>query len=506
MAHKWGLYKHIRFNSQVEEARWDERTYKWQIIVKRLGGLEQEIAEVYGATTDFLISAVGQLSRPKYPDVKGLDTFEGKIMHSARWDWDYDLRNARVGIIGTGATAAQIIPEVAKHSAQLQVFQRTPTYVMPRHDHPISPSRQAMYKYLPLARRRYRASLMDFRESNFEGSFDPTGGKHQMITTISQGHMLSQLPGAEHAELRRQLSPDYPFSCKRIIVSDDLYPAFTRPNVHLETRGIAEITSNGVTMQDGSHHALDLLILATGFHANEFLQPIRILGRNGTSLSSIWSKGAFAHLGMTVPGLPNFAMLYGPNTNLAYNSEILQIEAQSLYIQRIIRAVLASKTKTPGNHHAGEGSILILPSGNNNKGIAITPNCAVTQAYNQTLQDVLSRSTFANPACTSWFKDENGKIVNNWSGSAVEYQKRICFLDWADYDVEGDGSEAVHRRGVERWRRRVEETQVQGKWLKVGAAAGLGLLVLGGGVRQLGIGGGVWQQLAVGGGAGRSIW
>lgn len=470
----------------MEEARWNERTNKWQVNVKRLGGTEREIAEVYNATADFLVSAVGQLSRPRYPDLKGLDTFEGKIMHSARWDWDYDLRNARVGIIGTGATAAQIIPEVAKHAGQLEVFQRTPTYVMPRHDEPISPSRQAVYRYLPLARRRYRAGLMDFRESAFEGSFDPTGGKHQMVTTISQNHMLSQLPGDDHAELRRQLSPDYPFSCKRIIVSDDLYPAFTRRNVHLDTRRIAEITSSGVTMQGGTHHALDLLILATGFHANEFLQPIRIIGRNSASLSSIWSKGAFAHLGMTVPALPNFAMLYGPNTNLAYNSEILQIEAQSMYIQRLIRAVLTSKTATPITHGA-------IEEGNKSKkGVAITPKFDVTEEYNEKLQDVLSKSTFANPACTSWFKNENGKIINNWSGSAVDYQKRVCFLDWGDYDVEGEGSEEVHKRGVERWSRIVEETRVDGKWLKMGAA-GVGLVVIGG----------IWQ-LAVGG-AGRFI-
>ena len=456
VAHRYQLYRHIRFNSSVHEARWDDENNKWRTVIRRHGGKEAEIGHSYSITSDFLVSAVGQLNAPKYPDIQGLESFQGKIMHSARWDWDFDVRGKRVGIIGTGATAAQIIPEIAQSCQQLVVFQRTPAWVMPRHDRAISETRQAMYKHVPFIRKRYRASLMDYRETVFDAAFDPESAKHDYITSISRQHMLNQLGGDSNTEIREALTPNYPFSCKRIIVSDDYYPAMRRENVVLETNPIREVTPTCVSMANEDHHTLDLLILATGFRTTQFMYPIRIFGAGGRPLSEAWSKGASAYLGITVENLPNFGMLYGPNTNLAHNSLILQIEAQSLYINTLIASVLDSKRQ--------------------GKTLRLEPKSEIVEMYNDEVQARLANSTFADPNCTSWFKDENGRITTNWCGSAIQYQERTNFVDWSDYEILGSAAAEVEKKGQTRWKRRVEETQISDRVIGI-AATGFAVCV-----------------------------
>ena len=455
VAHKYQLYKYIRFSSSVEEACWDDENNKWRIKVARLGGKEAEIGQSYTIKADFLVSAVGQLNMPKYPNIRGLATFSGKVMHSARWDWDYDLQGKNIGIIGTGATAAQIIPEIAPRCKNLVVFQRTPAWVMPRHDNVISPVRRKIYRHIPLVRKRYRASLMDFRETVFSASFDPKSSKHNLITSISKQHVFTQLGGDEHATLRARLIPDYPFSCKRIIVSDDYYPAMKQKGVSLETSSILEITPDGVTVEGDKHYDLDVLILATGFRTTEFMYPMKIFGTGKQALEEIWSDGASAYLGITVQNLPNFGMLYGPNTNLAYNSLILQIEAQSLYINTLISSVLNAKQQ--------------------GKTLWLQPKPNTVETYNQEVQARLAQSTFADPKCTSWFKDENGRITTNWSGSAIDYQERTSFVDWNDFEIFGTAAEDVERKGQTRWKRVVEETQVSNT---MAALAGIGAVIV----------------------------
>lgn len=381
-------------------------------------------------------------------------------MHSARWNWDYEIRGKRVGIIGTGATAAQIIPEVAHEVGSLTILQRTPAWVVPRHDKPIPPGRRAVYRYIPFARRRYRASLMDFREGIFDAAYNPGSAKHSLVASISRQHMMTQLPSCASTKLRAALTPNYPFSCKRIIVSDDFYPTLLQPNVQLETSSISHITPTGVQMESGNHHDLDMLVLATGFKTTQFMYPIRIFGSDGVSLADTWaSNGASAYLGMTVATLPNFGMLYGPNTNLAHNSLILPIEAQSLYINCLISSVLGSKR---------DGRTLTLQ-----------PKANVVEDYNREVQAKLGKSTFADPRCTSWFKDEKGRITTNWCGSAIDYQKRTNCVDWSDYDIrDGEGNQ-IDKRGQTRWRRRVEETQVSDRTLAIGAGVAILAVMMG---------------------------
>ena len=463
IAHKYGLYDRIRFNTQVEEARWDDKTNKWHTTVKYISSEIGNNGQTYTITSDFLVAATGQLSTPKYPDIKGLSSFQGKVMHSARWDWNYDWRGKRVGIIGTGATAAQIIPEMVGDCERLVVFQRTPTWVVPRHDQLISLLRQTLYKFLPYIRKRYRATLMDVREAVAEALFQPESARHDVITNVSRQHLLDQLPGESNAEMREALTPNYPFSCKRIVVSDSYYPALRSPNLTLDTNAISKITSSGVCMADKArtYHELDLLVLATGFRTTDFMFPIRIYGTGGRSLSEIWSRtGPTAYLGITVEGLPNFGMLYGPNSGLAHNSLILQIEAQSLYINSLIAPVLAARRR--------------------GQSLSLEPKPCVMKAYNTDLQRRLASSTFAHPGCTSWFKDEQGRITNNWSGSAIEYQKRVNFVDWSDFLVGGSGKALIDSipGGVTRWNRCVEETQVSDAVLLGMAAASLTLAVV----------------------------
>lgn len=228
-------------------------------------------------------------------------------------------------------------------------------------------------------------------------------------------------------------------------------------------------------MKDGTHKALDLLILATGFRTTQFMYPIRIFGSNGRSLTDTWNEhGAEAYLGITVAGMPNFGMLYGPNTNLAHNSLILVIEAQSLYISHLISAVLGAKRS--------------------GKSLSLAPKSTVVEAYNEEVQQRLSKSTFADPNCTSWFKDEKGRITTNWCGSAVDYQERTNSIDLQDYNILGSAGAEMEGKGVVKWRRRVEETQISDRTLRLGAI----------GVAVLALGGGWWVW---GGGAGFSgIW
>jgi cation diffusion facilitator CzcD-associated flavoprotein CzcO len=457
VAQKWGLYRYIRFNTEVEEARWNESTKKWETSLKVLGGKAAECATSYTVTSDFLVSAVGQLNVPHYPTIGGLDSFQGKIMHSARWDWSYQLSGKKVAMIGNGATAAQILPELADVVQSVTVFQRTPNWVVPRNDKPISEAMRKVYRYVPAVRKRYRASLMDIRESLHEATVDVGSQMNEKIKQMSLNMMNEQISDDE--DLRRRLTPDYPPGCKRIIISDDYFPAMNRANVGLETSPIDEVSSTGIKSA-GKEEDFDLIILATGFRTLEFMFPIRVFGIGGRPIEQIWKCGARAYLGMTVEGLPNFGMLYGPNTNLGHNSIILMIEAQSRYINTLISPIIKSR--------ANGGDLTVLPL------------LSRINSYNNEIQERLRKSTFADPNCDSWYKNADGLVTNNWCGTVVEYQTRTATVEWSDFNVSGNGKELLQSKAREQIGRVVEETQlstlsIMGSiFTSVGFVAGLG--------------------------------
>jgi cation diffusion facilitator CzcD-associated flavoprotein CzcO len=378
IAEKWHLFQHIRFNNMVEEARWNKETNQWDTSVK-VFGKDAEYAETYTISSNWLISAVGQLNNPQYPDLEGMDTFRGKMMHTARWDSSYDFDNKRVAVIGNGATAAQAIPELAKTAKSVTVFQRTPNWIIPRQDKPISKTMQSIYHHVPAVQRIYRAQLMREREAFF--GFAVQGSSlnayaRQLCTEM----MERQIP--TNKKLRDALTPNYAPGCKRLILSDDYYVALNQPHVTLESAPIEEFTSEGISTGT-TQHEFDLVVLATGFRTTEFMFPMKIYGAGGRAIDEVWGDGggASAYLGMAVEQLPNFAMLYGPNTNLGHNSIILMIEAQSRYINTLIAPVLQARAR---------GNSLI-----------IQPKTQTITSYNSDLQVQLAKTTFADPRCTS---------------------------------------------------------------------------------------------------------
>jgi len=300
---------------------------------------------------------------------------------------------------------------------------------------------------------------MDFRESFFDVVFDVKSPVHDFMMSVSKNHMEAQLPGEKYAKLREQLQPHYAVGCKRVIITDDYFPTFTRPNVLLETTPIQEITSNGIKIEGGKEHEFDLLVLATGFKTTQFMFPIKIYGSNGKSIEDIWSTGASAYLGMTVPTLPNFSMLYGPNTNLGHNSIILMIEAQALYINTLISKVKGAKSK------GGK--------------LRVEPKTTVVERYNREIQSRLAESAFADRNCNSWYKNEAGLITNNWADAVIPYQKRTSYINWNDYNITGPGAAEVKAEGTTKWARVVEETQVSNTALLAGLLTTAGAVAAG---------------------------
>lgn len=447
IAEKWGLYKHIRFNSSVEEATWDDTELNWKVKVEVSGEKTAQYGAEYTINADFLVSGVGQLNTPHYPEIEGLDDFKGKVMHSARWDWSYDLEGKKIGIIGSGATSAQIIPEVSKVAKSIVVFQRTPNWVTPREDAPIGPVMHFALDYIPGLRARFRAFMMDVREKMYDSVIAKDSDGNAALRNLCTEFMHRQVP--DRPDLWKKLTPNYAPGCKRVLISDDFYPAMAQSHVHLETDKIKKITEKGivVTHEDGSEEEfeLDLLVCATGFRTNEFMFPMKIVGRNDTPLSQVWHKGAHAYLGMTVEEMPNFAMMYGPNTNLGHNSIILMIEAQSNYINGLIKPLLEAKRQA--------------------KRLAAVPKTGRVLEWNQELQEKLKGLTFADPACQSWYKTKEGLITNNWSGTVIEYQKTLSDIQWRrDFEILGEGKEVVENRirsgGKEHIGRVREETVV----------------------------------------------
>ncbi|KAH0167661.1 FAD/NAD(P)-binding domain-containing protein, partial [Aureobasidium melanogenum] len=439
VARQHNLYQHIRFNTTVETATWNDETKKWKIHVSTAkGSKDAEFNPEYDINADFLVSAVGQLNVPKWPQIPGLKEFEGKVIHSARWDWSYDLKDKKIAVIGNGATAVQIIPEIAKVAKEVGIYQRTPNWLIPRLDAPIPSWTRSLFKYVPPLMWRKRALQMDFREGFYGIIGDSSSAGADQVRQLNQQMLDAAFPN--NAEMQQKLRPNYNPGCKRIIISDDYYPALALPHVFLHTDKISSITKTGIETEAAEHKDYDLIVLATGFETLDFMHPIQMHGYNDAPLSEVWNHGAKALYGITVSKMPNFGMLYGPNTNLGHNSIILMIEAQSRYINALISPVLTARKQ--------------------NTAIGIRPKDQRMQEYNTTLQSDLANSAFADPNCQSWYKTDEGLITNNWSKNVIEYQEMISKVDWNDYEIEGDGKKFPQNRKVDTIGRVREETVV----------------------------------------------
>lgn len=391
----FGLGDVIRLGEGVTKAAWDDDAKTWTVETER-GARE---------TFDVLVPALGQLSRPAYPDLPGRESFAGTMFHAADWPDGFDLTGKRVGVIGSAASAVQLIPEVAEAAASLVVFQRTPNWIVPRRDHPITPEIKAlMATNLDLAMRlgaTNRAMIFDTADTFSWQAFQWTPEGRAAFTRTALDHLEAQVPDAE---LRAKLTPDYPVGCKRILICDDFYPALMRDTVTLETGSIVAIEPGGVRTADACHE-LDVLIFATGFETTEWNWSMAVSGVGARTLKEAWADGPEAYLGIMVAGFPNMFVLYGPNTNLGHNSINFMIECQVGWMLKTLAAVEAD-AKSAAN---------VSPDGQ--------------RRFNERLAQMLANTVWADPHCHSWYKAANGRIYQNWSGNCADYARETEAVD-----------------------------------------------------------------------------
>lgn len=398
VARKYGLMPHIRFNTEVTEARFDEEAGLWRI---RTATGEEFAANV-------LVSGVGQLNRPAFPKIDGLDSFKGAAFHSARWDHAVDLTGKNVAVIGNGASAIQFVPEIAPKVGKLTIFQRTPNWCVPKADRPFTEREKKLFRAFPLLVRAQRWLTWIMLERNFL-AFTQGSWFGKLFEKASKKELEAHI---KDPELRRKLTPDYPAGCKRILLTNDWFPALARPNVAVETSHIARVSENAVVTEDGVSHPADVIIYATGFESTDFLAPMKVVGRGNADLNEVWARGAEAHRGVAVAGFPNFFMLYGPNTNLGHNSIIFMIECQANYIAQCVQALQNGKLRY------------------------IDVRKEAMAEFNAALQKDMQKTVWA-AGCSSWYKTADGKVTNNWSSFTARYWWQMRHPDFAEYALVG---------------------------------------------------------------------
>ncbi len=394
---KYGIDSHVRFGSRVESVEWDDDARLW--TVRTAGG------DRYRARA--VVSGAGALHLPSYPDIPGMDAFAGTSFHSSRWDDAADLTGKRLAVIGTGASAIQLVPAVAGKTAQVTVFQRTPPWISPRADVAIPAGMRAALRSVPGAARGLRYAIYWLLEMQALG-FAVDARLMAPAASLARRHLERQVPDPE---LRARLTPDYTIGCKRILLSSDYYPALQRPNVALVTDAISEIVSSGVVTADGRLHAADVLVYATGFRVVDAASELNVTGRGGRKLTDAWAGGVEAYRGVTVPGFPNFFLLLGPNTGLGHTSVVFMIESQVQHVLSCLRILSRERAGT------------------------IEARTAPTRKYNDTLQRRLRRAVWNTGGCRSWYLDDAGVNRALWPGFSFEYWARTRRARRADYEV-----------------------------------------------------------------------
>ena len=391
---KHGLDRKIRLETEVERADFDADSGRWRVVT----------ADGDQAEFDVLVSSCGQLSSPALSRIPGADRFKGPIFHTARWNHDVDLGGKRVAVIGTGASTIQVVPAIAAGVGQLDVYQRSAPYVLPKIDRPYRGWEKRLFGVFPPARLvvRFKQWLQYELFSSAFTRFKPLG---QLAAGMAERNLTDQV---NDPALRRVLTPSDIIGCKRVLVSSDYYATLERPHVELIPQGVRELTSNSVVADDGTEREADVVVLSTGFESHSFLAPMEVRGSDGRELSDVWRGGANAYLGMTVAGFPNLFVMYGPNTNLGAGSIITQLESQMAYIVDAVERL-----------------------GQTGGWLSVKPE--VQESFDRTLQERLSDSVWL-AGCSNWYVDEHGRDTNNWPGFTLEYRWRTRRLDPADYE------------------------------------------------------------------------
>jgi cation diffusion facilitator CzcD-associated flavoprotein CzcO len=388
---KYGIDEHIRFGQEVVRAEFDEDSGSWTIGIR--GGDD--------VTSQFVVTAMGQLSLPAEPQYPGLDSFAGIAFHSARWDHDIDLRGRRVAVVGTGASAIQFVPKIAPLVDHMYVLQRSAPYVLPKPDRPYTPLEKYIYRHFPATlvasrTRQYmycEARVLPLTKGIGVGAVERVWERFLNSSVHDEG-------------LRRMLRPDYPIGCKRVLISNDWYPALNRPNVEVVPAGLTEVRSDGVVAADGTTCDVDTIIFGTGFVTNDFLAPVAVTGRGGQNLHDTWQRqgGAEAFKGIALPGFPNLFMLYGPNTNLGHNSIVYMIESQTNYVLEALRYAASHGARWLDVRQEAHAE------------------------FNADMQKRLKQTVW-QAGCDSWYVTEAGKNTNNWPGFTFEYRRQTRYFD-----------------------------------------------------------------------------
>ncbi|MBB4688892.1 flavin-containing monooxygenase [Amycolatopsis jiangsuensis] len=397
VAGKYDLRRFIRFGQEMTGARWDADENRWHVTTK---SGDEFVAKA-------LVSGVGALHRPQIPRLPGIERFAGRTFHSAEWDDDFDLAGKRVAVIGTGASAVQFVPRIAPQVAELTLFQRTPPWIMPKADRAVPGWLRGLFRALPPAQRLYRDALywtLEARAIGFNG--------HPGVMKLGQRLAKSNIDRAvKDPQLRAKLTPDYTMGCKRVLISNDYYPALARDNVEVVTEGVAEVREHSVVDAAGVEHEVDAIIYGTGFHVTDAFDNLEIIGREGRNLAKEWaSEGMRTHLGITVNGFPNLFFLLGPNTGLGHNSVVFMIEAQVAYIAQALRL-------------AGDG--------------ALDPRPEVQDRFNADVQRKLAKGIWTQGGCTSWYLDAKGVNRTIWPGFTWRYWLDTRSVRREDYELLG---------------------------------------------------------------------
>ncbi len=418
-AHKHGILEKVRLRTEVVAADWDEASALWRVHVRGEDGADQVL------TANAVISAVGMLNRPHFPDIEGVERFAGPCFHSSRWRHDLDYAGARVGVIGTGASAMQFVPPLAKEAAQLKIFQRAAHWATfnPSYRQTVSEGFKWLLRHVPYYHSWYRFLLFwtgadrvypVFRiEPDWEDPENSTGPANAAFRMVAIQHMKDRLGG--DSELIEKCIPDYPPLGKRPLLDNGWYDTLIRENVELVTAGIREVVADGVVTQDGTKHPLDVLVLATGFHAGKFLWPMKITGRGGIVLHDRWEGGENprAFLGITMPDFPNLFCLYGPNTNPVVGSVIYMLECQTRYVMACLREMLEKGHRS------------------------LECRKAVHDEYNARLDAEMEHMVWRHPRVHSYYNNTAGRVTTNLPWTMYQYWDMTRSPDLGDFLVDG---------------------------------------------------------------------
>jgi cation diffusion facilitator CzcD-associated flavoprotein CzcO len=393
-ADRFAVREHCVFGADVTAARWDDGARRWHVSTTA-GEFRARV----------LVSAAGALADPTYPDLPGLGSFAGTVMHSARWNPDHDLAGEQVAVIGTGASAIQLVPAIQPRVQSIAVYQRTPAWVVPRTDHPVTPLMRLLYRSVPGLQRAVRGVLYLMREFLVLGM-----AKRRRflkpVQRVAEAHLRSQV---RDPKLRSALRPDYTIGCKRILISNDYFPAIAAPNADLVTAGIAEIRPHSIVDRAGVERPTDTIVLATGFHVTDLPIAGKITGRGGSTLAQEWADGMVSNRSTTVAGFPNLFLLVGPNVGVGHTSMVYMIESQLAYVDAALDAIDAEHLAT----------------------LETTPQAQ--EAYRRLIAEKSKGTVWLAGGCASWYLDAHGHNTTLWPDFTFRFRKLLSSLDRENY-------------------------------------------------------------------------